>query len=316
MNEVFGQFQYRVKRAVKGGAIRAGRCHDLRMHLALHPGANRDNALQALRTVSTKVENLHTGFRGDATQLVLAYLEWANETVAQLTNQVSDRDIERLVFTRRYEHLLANAAHFGPGHLERFTNSLVRLELQQRRAAFEEAVSTLQSAIKRRVHADLNVLFDTSVFIHHPAKLEAIDWATLMGHRERVNLLVPMIVIDELDKLKEASKREARWRARYTLAVIDRLFPTGNEPFVVLQQTEPGAQQTAVAVEILYDPPQHARLPSADDEIIDRALAMQPLVGRVRLFTYDTGQSTRARKAGLDVVKLPMLPEGDEPARS
>jgi hypothetical protein len=47
------------------------------------------------------------------------------------------------------------------------------------------------------------------------------------------------------------------------------------------------------------------RLPGNDDEIIDRALAIEPLADRkVTLLTYDTGQSTQARSAGLQVVKL------------
>jgi hypothetical protein len=57
------------------------------------------------------------------------------------------------------------------------------------------------------------------------------------------------------------------------------------------------------------------RLPIEDDEIIDRALAVQPLVDRpVTLITYDTGQSTRARKAGLQVVKL-RKDIGEEPTK-
>lgn len=49
------------------------------------------------------------------------------------------------------------------------------------------------------------------------------------------------------------------------------------------------------------------------DEIIDRCLAVQPLADRqVTLLTYDMGQSTRARAAGLRVIKL-TKPIGEEP---
>jgi hypothetical protein len=58
-------------------------------------------------------------------------------------------------------------------------------------------------------------------------------------------------------------------------------------------------------IEMIFDPPGHVRLPINDDEIIDRALAIEPLADRkVTLLTYDTGQSTRARNAGLQMVKL------------
>jgi hypothetical protein len=55
------------------------------------------------------------------------------------------------------------------------------------------------------------------------------------------------------------------------------------------------------------------RLPDSDDEIIDRALSVEPLADRkVTLLTYDTGQSMRARNAGLQAVRLAQ-DIGDEP---
>jgi hypothetical protein len=65
---------------------------------------------------------------------------------------------------------------------------------------------------------------------------------------------------------------------------------------------------------MVFDSPGHVRLPITDDEIIDRALAIQPLAARdITLLTYDTGQSTRARNAGLHAIKLPLSAE-DDPA--
>jgi hypothetical protein len=56
-------------------------------------------------------------------------------------------------------------------------------------------------------------------------------------------------------------------------------------------------------------------LPINDDEFIDRVLAIQALAGRrVTLLTYDTGQSTRARAAGLRARKLTQ-PEKGEPGK-
>ena len=47
------------------------------------------------------------------------------------------------------------------------------------------------------------------------------------------------------------------------------------------------------------------RLPDTDDQIIDRALGAEPLANRkVTLLTYDTGQSMRARNAGLLAVRI------------
>lgn len=61
-----------------------------------------------------------------------------------------------------------------------------------------------------------------------------------------------------------------------------------------------------MTVEVLFDPPGHARLPIVDDEIIDRALTVKALAARqITLLTCDTGQSFQARSVGLNVVKAP-----------
>jgi hypothetical protein len=67
-------------------------------------------------------------------------------------------------------------------------------------------------------------------------------------------------------------------------------------------------------IELVVDPLGYVRLAINDDETIGRALAIELLADRkVTLLTYDTGQSTRARNAGLQVIKL-SKEIGDEPA--
>ena len=92
--------------------------------------------------------------------------------------------------------------------------------------------------------------------------------------------------------------------------MIDRVFASSTGPaqltpedFTVLGSG--GLPRGEVTMELVFDPPGHVRLPINDDEIIDRALAIQRAAGRdVTLLTYDTSQSTRARTAGLPVRKL------------
>ncbi|GGW72151.1 hypothetical protein [Streptomyces xantholiticus] len=75
-----------------------------------------------------------------------------------------------------------------------------------------------------------------------------------------------------------------------------------------------GETHGKVVVEMVLDPPGHVRLPLADDEIVDRAVAIQGLAARdVRLLTCDTSQHTRGRAAGLKVTKVPTKDPGPEP---
>lgn len=155
------------------------------------------------------------------------------------------------------------------------------------------------------------VVLDTNFYIHHPVKLEEADIATAADlGSTRAHVLVPMVVIDELDGLKH-SKQEARGRAGYAVAVLDRVFKDGTVGRLHGDDNTVTAAglvgQGEVTMELLPDPPGHTRLPINDDEIVDRALAVQSLAGRdVTLVTYDTGMSTRARIAGLKAVKIPM----------
>ena len=127
-------------------------------------------------------------------------------------------------------------------------------------------------------------------------------------------MLVLIVVVDELDALKEAKDRHVRWRAGHTLGVLDEVFK--NTPAMGRLRvggTDAAGLRGEVTMELVFDPPGHMRLPINDDEIVDRALAIQGLADRaVTLLTYDTGQSTRARTAGLQVVKLSKA-IGEEP---
>ena len=113
-----------------------------------------------------------------------------------------------------------------------------------------------------------------------------------------------------LDGLKKSKDSHERWRAGCTLAVLDPVSASSTGPvqmtaedFSVLRSG--GLPRGEVTTELIFDPPGHVRLPINDDEIIDQAMAIQPLAERDgTLLTYDTGQSTRARVAGLPVRKL------------
>ena len=142
---------------------------------------------------------------------------------------------------------------------------------------------------------------DTSFFIKHEQKLEEVDFGPLINVWESdITVLVPIVVVDELDRLKHSHS--------YTLPSwtgCSKLRPTvpGSRPVPWYRRRWTHAQPSHHRA--VLRPAGRVRLPIVDDEIIDRALAIQALADRpVTLLTYDTGQSTRARSAGLQVVKL------------
>lgn len=286
------------------------------------PGVSRENLLKALQSVQGEVSNLRGGVGNarNAQERVLAYIEWTNSAVRMLGGQIRQSDIDRLVLTDRYSLLLTTAGTLTSMDTptQRVVNGLLRLELEDRATAFDAAVQALQSQILRWSGYERYVMPDTSFYIHHQNKLEDLDPGSLLGdpHTDFV-VLVPMVIVDELDRLKESKDKQARWRAGYTLAVLDRLFQDGVLRALLRKgETEPAAKVAPLGdvwIELLFDSPGHVRLPDEDDEIIDRALSVEPLANRkVMLLTYDTGQSMRARHAGLQAVKL-SREVGEEP---
>lgn len=290
----------------------------MRMLVTPRLGINRDNLLKDLRSARTGASRLQGGGPQTAHKRLLGYLEWTSDTVRMLGNQISSADLERLVLTRRYEQLLSGVSDLSTLLDERVPNSLVALEVQQRADAFDEAITALDGQIQQWKSYSHFVVLDTSFFIQHEDKLEEVDFGPLIDvWQSPVNLLVPIVVVDELDRLKQSKDRHVRWRAGYTLAILDRVFEktTGRARLRAgdIVPPAPGDKRSEVTIELIFDPPGHLRLPINDDEIVDRALAIEPLADRkVTLLTYDTGQSTRARTAGLKVVKL-SKPIGDEP---
>ncbi|MEU6712969.1 PIN domain-containing protein [Nonomuraea sp. NPDC046802] len=291
------------------------------MVVKLPPGGNRENALKELRKVHEAVIEMLRQTEDSSyhpQQLLAVYLQWVDRAVYRLRYHISATDLDDLVLSRRYWVLQAmEPSTLPPDRLRDF----VVTELEERETAVGLAAQRLAEQIERWMRPGAFVMFDTSVFVHHAEKLENIDLGGILGSRhEPVHLLVPMVVIDELDKLKESKDRHARWRARHSLAVLDKLLTHPAQaarlrPADYTPQDSGGIPRGEVTVEVVLDPPGHARLPIEDDEIVDQAVTAQVLAGRpVTLVTFDTGQSMRARAAGLRCMKIEQPPEGPPPS--
>lgn len=290
------------------------------MLVTIYPGVNRDDVLRTLRDIMSAAQNAGNT-QGPAHSRLTAYLEWATGAVRMLEHRVSVADIDRLVLTRGYERLLSTAGTLTALDMgtQRVLNGLVDHEIQQRTQALEEASRALDAQIRRWPGDVAYLVADTTVYIEHESKLRDLDFAPLLPGvwlDKAVVVIVPVIILDELDGLKQRGGDALRkWRAAYTLGVLEDVFSQPRNQGLLRPPAAEGTRG-AVRMDILFDPPRHERLPINDDEIIDRALAAQGLAGSsVTLLTYDTSQAARARNAGLTVRKLtkPLGAEPEEP---
>ncbi|MBC6461457.1 PIN domain-containing protein [Actinomadura sp. HBU206391] len=278
------------------------------MLLRLLPGATPASVLEPLQRTRTDVGNLSTGHFGGPVDRREAYLHWANESVRALRSALPSAEQNRLIMTSAFWHIQSMATP-----LANATTSTINTEVQARKTELDALYIALQDQISRWESVRIAIP-DTSMFIRHD-KVEEWDLAPLLqlAEGEPLHIVIPMAVVDELDRLKEASKKETRWRARYSTAVLDRVLPDPTQTGVLREQGyEPG--RGCVTVEVLLDPPGHVRLPGDDDEIVDQAYSVNGLATQpVTVLTYDTGQSMRARARTLSCKKLPDPPHGEEP---
>jgi hypothetical protein len=297
------------------------------MFLTPRPGVSLDNLISSLQAVHTEAFNLRGGGAPAAHQRLLAYLEWAARSARMLTYQLSEADVASLVLTRRYELLLSKAGTLtsGDNDVQRVVNGLVSLELDGLVEDLDKALKAARSYKERWTNVGNLVALDTSFYLVHPQELKDTDLAQLTAAVTpgwAMHVLVPLLVVDELDRLKRND--QARTRARAALKMLNDVFARVSEDHTIslLRKADdtPGPDGSLglgpMTMELLFDPPDHERLPDPDAEIVDRALAVQSLAGRpVTMVTYDISMALRARYAGLKVVSPP-YPEQEDQARS
>ena len=181
-------------------------------------------------------------------------------------------------------------------------NDLVSQELDKWVHDFDEAIKTLKAYRERcRNVGDLLVL-DTCFCVEHPDELPDADLARLTAATTpgwATHVLVPLLVVDELDRLKRDN--QARSRARTALKTLDEVFRNVSEERPMGRLRDGSSSGLGpVTMELLFDPPDYERLPDNDAEIVDRAVAVQILSGRgVTMVTYDKSMALGARHQGL-----------------
>jgi len=260
------------------------------------------------------------GAGGPAIDLYNGYLAWATAQERLLAGAFSERDVERLLTTRRYWTI----QNLDPVAYGASLSSFIALELNARIAAFDAEKRTLErdislwnvpstfSAFAEHLHA---VVVDTNVLMHHRGDLAGLDWSAICDSHpsQSIAITVPAVVVAELDDLKHSNGKmtiggvahERRWLATLALGWLDRTFPDDDQRTLIrpaaVGDDGPITQLYAV---LLSDPLGHVALPKADSEIIENALRLTGLAKSVTLASYDSHMIFTARHLGLRAHKL------------
>lgn len=261
-------------------------------------------AVNGLKWFADSLTNLR-GASQAAFDTLNAFLNIVTEANRLLRGQLTAFDMSRLVTTPNYWAMLTGQPA-APNILP-----IVHNEIDNYLHLLGPILTSLSAAQSRwDTWTQRLVVPDTSAFINMPTKLRDWDLASDLGLSGEMSarLIVPMVVIDELDRLKEHSNAHVRWRAGHSLGVLTEHLG----PQMIGKIDHDSTSHTTF--EVLVDRLGHLRLPDEDDEIISKAIGIARIAeGDVTLITSDTGMVMRCRRFGLAVHAIkPMRTTGAE----
>ena len=184
------------------------------MHIDLLPGVPIDNALKGLREAHSRLGNTRSG---GASERYDSYIQWANQTANLLRYAVKPSTLSDLVLTPVYWRLVQLPTQLTGRHID-----IVDRETAEGLDRLDSAAKWLEARTKSW-RSGRFLLADTS-FLINAAKMEEVDLRQIVGVRdEPIHWFFPIIILDELDRLKESKQQPTRWRSGYTLAVLERV---------------------------------------------------------------------------------------------
>lgn len=273
------------------------------MTMRLQPGARPRDAASELERQAVAAANV-LGIASTSEEMLRTYVRWAIEAERMLRGHFVAADVAEQLHTPRYWSLQGPM----PG-----SRDVVPLQVEAEVADQCERLGRERARLtegQSRWRTGCLLVPDTSALIHGPKLWEWDPAADLELRDAEVRIVLPILVMDELDGLKESSKQHTRHRARETLKWIAEKM--GAFQWALIREggiERSGDEVTRVRgdvyLDVFVDEPSHSRLPLADDEIVDRANFVASIAGRqVTLVTNDVGQAYRARRSGLKVFDV------------
>lgn len=209
------------------------------------------------------------------------------------------------MLTTRYWHIQQDSKGFPSGN----AGLVVVGEADWQISRLNALVRTLEERAKLADRGGHLTILDTNVYLHCQP-FEQVRWDVEMA-RSPVRLVLPMVVLEELDKVKYM-KGDRSDRAGKTLKILDGyLSAFERDGFATVRDN--------VTIEILRDDEGRQRRENLDDELIDRALLIQQAArSPVTVATNDRSMRVRAHARQLNAWPVPdhlvVRPGGTRPA--
>ncbi|MGH8542994.1 MAG: PIN domain-containing protein [Gammaproteobacteria bacterium] len=255
----------------------------------LNRGLSGKRSLESLDEVLRRLDGVQKSLDSDPVIAANSYLKWAEEAETRLRELFASQSVVRGLHSERYWRIQAMA---------RETHrplSLIRSEISEQydRITHIQGQICHYAQVLQCPESDLLVVLDTNVLVHGQP-FEMVNWHVELNVKS-VMLILPVIIIDELDSVKDNGQR----KARAPLYSLDRLLP----PKRALKRSR---VRDNVTLQVVDEPSDHERNARADDEIVRQVAYLGMLADReLLLLTRDRGMRVRAETAGIQVRMLP-----------
>ena len=265
----------------------------------LRNGVDLDQAIRTVDELALACGNLRAELVGPAGDPWGKYVAWEETCERQLRGIFAEPGPIEGLHTQRYWQMWIPGTHWG---------RLIGPEIDVQVQRLDALASRLRAYLPLRRQPGHLAVVDTNVLLHYQ-RIDKVDWGKVVGDRP-VRLVVPHVVLDELDDKRYLGSDKIRDRARSATVPFDELRGQLEcQGYATLRVGE-------ATVEYLVDEEGHARRANPDEEVVDRARFLRQVTARaVTLITADQGMRARAVARGLPVVGMPRtLARDQEPS--
>lgn len=251
-------------------------------------------AIRTLDELKTSCENLYAEMSGSYADPRGHYLDWAASAHDQLRNRFVDPEIAEQVFSKRYWSIAES------GIVDRVSQSLT-VEIRAQTDRLTSLKCQLERYLKIGTRPGQLTVLDTNVLIQF-LRMEQVHWTSIVGAKV-VRLVVPTIVLDEIDDKRYSDSRRTRERARRATDPLD-------ERDEILARDGFASVSNNVTVEYFIEPATRRAGSNPDQDILDAAEFLAMAADRtVCIVTADRGFRVRAasREGSVRPILMPML---------
>jgi hypothetical protein len=276
--------------------------------MLLRPGKSCDEAIKLLTEITegelndTRNAIPRTGGPGYAQLMqsaVIKYEKAINLAIRKLQKVFVESELVLRLRGEKYWLIVASDVESSR------TASMMHTELSDLASEFQYAANELYELKARFVnYSGRCLVLDTNDLLHYQ-RFDKIPWSKI--YRKGAWVVLPHVVLDEIDRKSYEEGQKIRTRARGVYKVLESILDQ-------IESTGSALLDDGSPCVIFTDEPGHNRRTNNDDEIVFRASYLQQALapGQVTLVTRDIGMRARALAQNLKAESLPekyLIPE-------